>query len=118
MSRARNLFTRFAGFSIEPVFGLFMFGYAVKTGSGIIEQLLLDKACLVTLGLDPVVCANLSDPINEVVEREVQTVVNDFNLYATMLMERAQFTKPFNLLALRCPEGSFVAEVLTKNCDW
>ncbi len=85
MGWTRALSRYFGGFSVEPVFMVFMFGYAIKNGAGVIEQLILDKACLYKLDYPVEVCQNLSAEANEDYELEVQRVVNNFNLYATVI---------------------------------
>ena len=43
-SRVREIGRKFFGsWSIEPAFVLFYLGYTIKTGAGIVEQLILDK---------------------------------------------------------------------------
>ena len=43
-SRVREVGRKFFGsWSIEPAFVLFYLGYTIKTGAGIVEQLILDK---------------------------------------------------------------------------
>ena len=51
----------FGSWSIEPAFILFYLGYTIKTGAGIVEQLILDKA-LNMINLDAYIWK--SDPGN------------------------------------------------------
>ena len=101
----------FGSWSIEPAFILFYLGYTIKTGAGIVEQLILDKvmnrwcgvwkcivktstgtmyvpifqACLYTLNYNESICANLTAEENVDYEVEVQGVANRFNFVATLL---------------------------------
>ena len=90
---------------------MFYLGYTIKTGAGIVEQLILDKvisrwcgvwkcivktstgtmyvpifqACLYTLNYNESICANLTAEENVDYEVEVQGVANRFNFVATLL---------------------------------
>jgi hypothetical protein len=73
----------FSAISVEPVLFLFSLGYGIKYGAGVLNQLILDKACLNELGYSPEVCADLASHPEQ--SEDVQKVANEFVLYQQML---------------------------------
>ena len=75
-SRVREIGRKFFGsWSIEPAFVLFYLGYTIKTGAGIVEQLILDKVSQAYYGRTPQTFQKKSGAVTE--------AVNDFRHAST-----------------------------------
>ncbi len=69
--------------SVEPVVLINSLAGGLKYGAGILEKLIFDKVCLYKLNYPEYICANLTDYEDE--NYHVQEVVNEFNLYKSLM---------------------------------